>query len=112
MKKIILGLGGLLFFINTAMGLIFTAYNPLNIVMADVSIILSTTLIYTLYRSAIADGFKIGFTIFFVIAGLIRFICAVVSEEQFNNNFALLTFIAFLGLEGLLLFSAIGLKNK
>ena len=77
MKNSALALGGLLILINTAAGLVFSSYNPFNMAMADASILLSTALIYGVYKSTIADGFKIGFTIVFAITGLIRFICSL-----------------------------------
>ena len=87
MKNSFLVLGGLLVLINTMIGLVFSSYNPFNIVMADISILLSTTLIYGAYKSKMADGFKIGFTILFAITGLIRFVCSVVSLAHLMKHF-------------------------
>jgi hypothetical protein len=112
MKNSFLVLGGILLLINTSVGLFFNSYNSFNMLMADVSILLSTTLFYAAYRSSIADGFKIGFTIFFAITGLIRFICSVVSPEQFKDNMAILIFIIFLAIEGISFFVGNTLKNK
>jgi len=112
MKNSFLVLGGILVLINTVVGLVFNSYNHFNMVMADLSILLSTILLYAAYRSSIADGFKIGFTIFFAITGLIRFICSVVSPEQFKDNMAFLIFIIFLAIEGLSFFVGNSLKNK
>ena len=81
-------------------------------VMANVSIILSTALIYGAYKSAMVDGFQIGFTVLFAITGLIRFVCSVVSLEQFKDNMAFLVFIIFLAIEGLIFFVGSSLKNK
>ena len=112
MKNSFLVLGVLLVLINTSIGIIFSAYKPFNMVMANVSILLSTALIYGVYKSAIFDGFKIGFTMMFAITGLIRLICAIVSAEQFKDNFAFLIFIILLAVEGLCFFVANGIKNK
>jgi hypothetical protein len=112
MKNSALALGGLLILINTAAGLVFSSYNPFNMAMADASILLSTALIYGVYKSTMADGFKIGFTVVFGITGLIRFICSVVSLEQFKDNTAFLVFIIFLAIEGLIFFVGNSLKNK
>jgi hypothetical protein len=112
MKNSFLVLGGILVLINTVVGLIFNSYNPFNMVMADVSIFLTTILIYSAYISKMADGFKIGFTVLFAITGLIRFICSVVSPEQFKDNMAFLIFIIFLAIEGLSFFVGSSLKNK
>ncbi|MDC1384751.1 hypothetical protein N8329_02090 [Crocinitomicaceae bacterium] len=112
MKNSFLVLGGILFLINTTIGLIFSSYNPFNMVMVDISILLSTALIYGAYISKMADGFKIGFTVLFAITGLIRFVCSVVSPEQFKDNMAFLVFIIFLAIEGLSFFVGNSLKNK
>jgi hypothetical protein len=112
MKNSFLLLGGLLVLINSAIGLIFSSYNPFNMVMADVSLILSTALIHGAYISKMADGFKIGFTVVFAITGVIRFICSVVSPEQFTNNIPLLVFIVFFSVECLMFFVGNNLKNK
>ena len=63
MKNSFLVFGGLLVLINTSAGLVFSSYKPFNMILADVSIILSTILIYGAFKSTIADGFKIGFTL-------------------------------------------------
>jgi hypothetical protein len=112
MKNTFLVLGGLLVLINTMIGLVFSSYNQFNMIMADISILLSTTLIYGAYTSKMADGFKIGFTVLFAITGLIRFVCSVVSPEQFKDNMAFLVFIIFLAIEGLSFFVGYSLKNK
>ena len=112
MKNSFLLLGGLLVLINSTVGLVFESYNTFNRVMADGSIMLSIGLIYGAYNSAMADGFKIGFTVLFALSGLIRFICSVVSPEQFKNNLALLVFIIFLSIEFLVFFVGNNLKNK
>ena len=112
MKNSFLVSGGLLVLINTSIGLIFRSYSPFNMVMADVSIILSTVLLYGAFMSKMADGFKIGFTVLFAITGLIRFVCSVVSPEQFKDNMAFLVFIIFLAIEGFSFFVGNSLKNK
>ena len=112
MKNSFLFFGGILVLINTTVGLVFNSYNPFNMVMADISILLSIALIYGAYTSKMADGFKIGFTVVFAITGLIRFICAVVSTDQFKDNMAFLVFIIFLAIEGLIFFVGFNLKNK
>jgi len=112
MKNSILLIGGLLVLINTAMGLILSSYKPFNMVLADASILLTTGLIYSALKSTMADGFKIGFTVLFSVTGLVRFICAVVSPEQFKDNFSVLVFLIFFALEGACLIIGNSMKNK
>lgn len=112
MKKTFLVLGGLLVLINTSIGIIFSSYNLFNMLIADASVILSTLLLFGLYQSSMADGFKMGFTILFAITGFIRFICAVIMPEQLNDNLPLLFFIIFFAIEGFSFFIGNILKNK
>jgi hypothetical protein len=112
MKKSILLTGLFLIFINTAAGLIFQDYAVHKMAFADFSIILTTGLLYLMYHMKTADGFKIGFTLIFAITGLIRFICAVSSSSEFQNNFALLMFIILLCIECVLIFVSHAMRNK
>jgi hypothetical protein len=112
MKNSILYIGGILIIINTALGLILSSYEPFNIGLSDVSILLTALLTYTALKSSMADGFKIGLTVLFSITGLARFICAVVSPEKFKDNFPLLIFLIFIALEGICLVVSNSMKNK
>ncbi len=112
MKNSILLTGVMLVLINTTAGLIFQDYATHKMVFADFSIILTTALLYLMYQMKTADGFKIGFTLIFAITGLIRFICAVSSSSEFQNNFALLIFIILLCIECVLIFVSHAMRNK
>ena len=79
---------------------------------SDLSILLSTGLLYIIYQMKNADGFKIGYTLLFGLTGLIRFICAVSSSSEFKNNYAVLIFIILLCIEGLLIFVSHAMRNK
>jgi hypothetical protein len=112
MKNSFLVLGGLLVLINTVIGLVFSSYQPFNMILANVSLVLSTTLLYGTYKSAMADGFKIGFTAFFALTGLIRFGCAAFSPNQVQDNFAFVLFVILLAVEILCFFVGNAMKNK
>ena len=68
--------------------------------------------IKTKIRKMIADGFKIGFTVWFLITGFIRFICAIVMVDNLSQNIAFFIFLTFLGVEVFCLFLGKILKNK
>lgn len=112
MKNSFLFLGALLILINSTIGLVFDSYSTYNMAMADLSIMLSIGLIYAAYKNMMADGFKIGVTVLFAISGLVRFVCSVVSPEQFKNNVALLVFVIIFSMECLVFFVGNNLKNK
>lgn len=98
--------------INTMFGMVFSVYEPFNLVMADASILISIGLFFGAYKSSMPDGFKIGLTILFAITGLIRFVCSVISPDYFKNNLSLLVFVVFLSGEFLMLFVGKNLKDK
>ena len=112
MKNNILLTGVVLTILNTIIGVVLSDYSNFNMVFADVSILTSTGMVYYLFQSTFADGFKIGFTVLFAITGLIRLVCSAVSPEQFADNIAFLVFIIFLALEGLCFFVGKSLKDK
>ena len=112
MKKSILLTGVIIVLINTATGLIFQDYAPHKMLFADFSIVLTTALLYLVYQMKTADGFKIGYTLFFALTGLIRFTCAISSSSEFKNNYAVLIFIIFLCIEGILIFVSHAMRNK
>jgi hypothetical protein len=112
MKISIILTGIILVIINTVSGLIFQEYETYNMLFADLSILLTTGLLYIMYQMKTADGFKIGFTLLFGLTGLIRFVCAVSSSSEFKNNYAVLIFIILLCIEGLLIFVSHAMRNK
>ena len=112
MKNTLLLIGFVLLIINTACGLIFTGYDTFNMVFGDLSIVLSTILVYTSLQLNIADGFKIAYTVLFGISGLVRFYTAIISSQQFKDNFSFLLFITIFCVEIVLVFIAKALNNK
>ena len=112
MYKIILVSGTILVVLNTLLSQMWDSYSSFNVIMVDLSIILSTLFLAGLYYSSIADGFKIGFTVWFLITGFIRFICAIVMIDDLSQNIAFFIFLTFLGIEVLCLFLGKILKNK
>lgn len=112
MKNNILLIGVVLTFLNTIIGIVLSDYSNFNMVFADVSILATSGLVYYLFHSSFADGFKIGFTVLFAITGLIRFVCSILSPEHFLDNIAFLTFIIFLAIEGICFFVGKSLKDN
>jgi hypothetical protein len=112
MKYTILLTGIILVLINTVAGLIFQDYATHKMLFADLSIILTTGILFLLYQMKTADGFKIGFSLLFGLTGLLRFICAVSSGDEFKNNYALLIFIIIFSLECVLIFVSHAMRNK
>jgi len=99
MKNGILIIGLVLVFLNTLIGFVFNKYSQFNIGFVDVSIIISTSLIYLVSRSELVDGFKIGLTTFYSFTGFIRIICAAVAASTFSNNTTVIIFISVIAIE-------------
>jgi hypothetical protein len=112
MKNSILFIGFLIIVLNTVAGLIISGYKPFNMVMADISLMLTVAAMYGSSISKMADGFKIGFTLLFSITGLIRLICSLVSSSDLKDNGIFIAFLVLLAIEAVCIFIGIALKNK
>ena len=112
MKNNILLTGVVMTILNTIIGLVLTDYSNFNMVFADVSILTSTGMVYYLFQSSFADGFKIGLSFFFLLSGVARFLCAVFSSEEMENNIAIIVFMCFIAIESISYFAAKYLSSK
>jgi hypothetical protein len=112
MKKTILIIGILLIILNTLIGTMSSGYQQNNIVLVDLSLILSTGLIYGLFESKLADGFKIGLTVLFLITGFIRMLVALFSNENVTDNFSIIILLVILTFEIICFVVSKFLNNK
>jgi hypothetical protein len=109
MKNIFLMVGLVLVVINSMAALVIPDYANGAMMFGNVSIILTTAVIYITYLLPIADGFKIGYTLLFSFTGLIRLICCL---PQINSSFSIFFFVAILMLEVLFVFTSYTIRNK
>jgi len=107
MRNLFLIIGTLFIVLNTLTGLIVSAYNPINYLLADLSIALSTGIAYYLACSKMNHGFKIGLVMLFFFTGIIRFICIVIMSPVLENNILLLVAIGLFILELLMIATAL-----
>ena len=112
MKNNTLIIGVILVILNTIIGLVMSSYSNFNMVFADVSILTSTGMVYYLFQSSFADGFKIGLSFFLSITGVARFVCALFSSNQFEDNIAVIVFMCFIAIEAISYFAAKYLSSK
>ena len=112
MKTSTLFIGIVLIIINSVSGFIISDYKPFNIIMTDVSLLLTIAAIYGSSISKMADGFKIGLSFLLVITGIIRFICGLLASQEISNNIGLIVFLVVLGFEAICIFLGIALKDK
>lgn len=112
MKKTILIIGIVLIILNTLIGFMSSSYKENNIVLVDLSLLLSTGLIYGLFESKLADGFKIGLTVLFLITGFIRMLVALFSNENVTDNFSIIILLVILTFEIICFVVSKFLNNK
>lgn len=97
---------------NTLAGGIFSGYEMSTCLLIDFSIVISLGLIYHLFSSSIADGYKIGTFCILLLSGVIRTVCmGVMGTEVQDNIFLLVSAIIFI-LELILLFVVSYLSKK
>ena len=109
MKNIFLMVGLVLVIINSMAAFVIPDYVNGAMMFGNISIILTTAVIYISYLLPIADGFKIGYTLLFSFTGLIRLICCL---PQIQSGFSIFFFVAILMMEVLFVFISYTIRNK
>jgi hypothetical protein len=98
--------------LNTIIGLIISCYEPLNYLLADLSLALSTGIIYGVICSKVTNGFKIGLTSLFFITGIIRCLCVALASTTLANNISYIVAVAILFFEIICLSTSVMISNK
>ncbi len=111
MKNLILIEGFILIVLNTLIGLMISKYSPFNYLMVDLSLLISTGLIYLFSNSNISDGYKIGLTVLFALTGLAKVFCSIAAPQQLQDNFLIVVVIGLIFFEILSLMSAFAMKK-
>lgn len=93
MKNSFLIIGVILLLANIAIGLIVSSYSIFNVCMSSAVIIATTLLLWGMARSKMKDGFKIGLSFLFAFLGLLEFVLAILSPEQYKDNWYLIAII-------------------
>lgn len=112
MKNIVILIGVLSVLVNTLTGFIFTNYPSNNVFFADLSIILTTGVLYATNQMNFSDGFKIGFTLLFIALGIIRLLLSLVSPNQIADNFAFIVFVFLVALEWIIVYVGYIMRDK
>jgi len=99
MKKIVLIVGFLFLILNTLAGLIASSYQPINFLMADLSIILTFAIFYWITVSSLSVALKIGFVFLLIITGIIRLVCMIIMPSAWEDNFYIIIFAGIFFLE-------------
>ena len=112
MKKAILYSGIILIILNSIIGFMSSGYKQSNVILVDLSLLISIGLIYGVVESKIADGFRIGLTVLFSITGFIRVIVALSSNEEVKDNFSIMILLVILAFEVICFVVSKFLDNK
>lgn len=112
MEKLTLVIGALLTLLNTLVGLIMSDYPSFNILVADLSLILSTGLIFRLLESEISGTSEVILTYIFCATGIVRWICMIVTSPETENNVAMNCAVTLLFFEIICLFTTIIIEKK
>jgi len=99
MKKTIIIIGIVILLLNTIIGGLSSSYQDFNVVLVDVSILLTVVLLYIVVESQIADGFRIGLSVLFSITGLARVGCALVANKEVEDNVSIIILLILLAFE-------------
>jgi len=99
MRNLILIIGTLCVVLNTLIGLILSDYTTLNFLMANLSLILSTGIIYWVTFTKMVIGFKIGLTGLFVFTGIVRCLCVALMSSAWENNAYIIAAVSILFFE-------------
>ena len=111
MKNLLIIAGFILIVLNTLIGLMISQYSPFNYLMVDLSLLISTVLIYLFSNSNISDGYKIGLTVLFAITGLAKVVCSLVAPQHSQDNFLIVVVLGLISFEALCLLSAFAMKK-
>lgn len=99
MKKAFLVIGLLLLLANIAVGLIVSSYSLFNMCASSLVIVATTLLVAFMAKSDIKDAFKITLTLLFTLLGIVQFVLALLSPEQFKDNWYLIAIIVLVIIE-------------
>jgi FtsH-binding integral membrane protein len=111
MKKLLLLSGFIFIVLNTIIGLLISNYSTFNFLMVDLSLLISTILIYLFSNSNISDGYKIGLTFLFALTGLMKVVFSIISPQHFHDNVFIIFVLVIISFEILCLFSAFAMKK-
>lgn len=101
MKNSFLIIGVILLLANIAIGLIVSSYSTFNVCMSSAIIIATTLLLWVMAKSKMKDGFKIGLSFLFALLGLAEFVLAILSPEQYKDNWYLIAIILLVIIESI-----------
>ena len=94
MKKFIVFFTILLLLVNAIIGLIVSAYQPTNVIINSIVLLLNGVVLWALYTINIKDAFRISLTWLFSVIGIAEYLLGFVAPNELENNwFAILVIV-------------------
>ena len=79
---LVLTVGIIFLVVNSAMGMLLSAYSLFNVCLTDVIVILTTVLIFISVRSRLKTAFRISLTFVFSLIGAAPFLAGIFAVKQ------------------------------
>jgi len=86
MKKLTIISGILAIVLNTLLGLILSAYSTQSFLLANLSLALSTAVMYVVAYKKITHGYQIGLSTILSFTGAVRFFAVVFAPPTWEDN--------------------------
>lgn len=86
---LVLVAGAIFLAVNSAMGMLLSAYGLFNVCLTDAIIVLTTALIFISVRSRLKTAFRISLPLVFSLFGSVQFAAGIFSPAKAEDNFVL-----------------------
>lgn len=96
---LVLTVGIIFLVVNSAMGMLLSAYSLFNVCLTDVIVILTTVLIFISVRSRLKTAFRISLPFVFSLFGAAQFLAGIFAPARAEDNFVLIGIIIVLVVE-------------
>lgn len=113
MKQSIILIGSILVVANLLLGLIISAYGCANLIATTIIIVLTTIfLLFVNGRMRLKGGYKVSLNIVIPMIGTIQCLIGILMPSRFSDNWGLITLLALIALEAILLVTANSISTK
>lgn len=112
MKRLIILASIILLVVNGLLGLIITAYHPINVCLNSTVILLCGIVLWIVSSIHLKDAFKVSLTTLFAAMGGIEYILGFFAPAEWNNNWFAIVIIVLLAIEIVIVLSTNYVTNK
>lgn len=112
MKRLIILTTFIIFVVNGLIGLIITTYQPTNVFLNSVVILLNGVVLWIISSTQLKDAFKISLTSLFAVVGVIEYILGFFASSEWSNNWFAILMIVVLAIEVIVVLMSNYVTNK